>query len=570
MIDTSDVVVVGAGPSGLASALQLGKAGVRVRLLERRRTPSDQPRAHVLNARTMELFRSWGVADGVREDGLAPELATSFGVLTELSGEEFGRLDIDEDATALYSTERLCNCPQDRIEARLLAAVRALPTVSVEFGHEVTGIDVSEDDVTVGARDTRGRTSSMSARFLIAADGAGSRLRDLTGIEMPRATPLGRRLNIYFHADLTSQVRSRPFILWFIHNVATQGIFISLDGRTRWVYSVEMSAGESADDYPATRCRALLRAALGVSDIEPDIRSTLTWTVGMGVADQFRNGPVFLVGDAAHTFPPAGGMGMNSGIQDAHNLAWKLTAVLNGQAGEKLLDTYEAERRPVAVHNATQSMVNARRQQEAARAMASPDFLALLASPEGGGLRAAVASGLHDLREEFQSLGQQFGYVYRSGALVDDGSPRRDSTVTQYNVTARPGARAPHVLLRDAHGDSWSSVQLFDGHWSLAFAGPAAKWAEDIEEAARVPVRTFSVHGREPTGGLRADDYLGLMGPEALAELYELRIGDAERPGGAVLVRPDGHVAARWQDGPQDVADVVRVMDAVLARASTA
>ncbi|MFF3755341.1 FAD-dependent monooxygenase [Streptomyces sp. NPDC002018] len=307
MIDTSDVLVVGAGPSGLASALQLGKAGVQVRLLERRRTPSDQPRAHVVNARTMELFRSWGVADGVREDGLAPELATAFGVLTDLSGEEFGRLDIDEHTAALYSTERLCSCPQDKIEARLLAEVRAQPTVSVGFGHEVVGVDVSADDVVVSVRDTQGRTSSVSARFVIAADGAGSRLRTVAGIAMPRATPLGRRMNIYFHADLTSQVRSRPFILWFVHNVATQGIFISLDGHTRWVYSVEMAAGESAADYPAIRCRELLRAALGIPDIEPDIRSTLTWTVDMGVAGQFRNGPIFLVGDAAHTFPPAGG-----------------------------------------------------------------------------------------------------------------------------------------------------------------------------------------------------------------------------------------------------------------------
>ncbi|MFF3755238.1 hypothetical protein ACFYYH_33150 [Streptomyces sp. NPDC002018] len=170
--------------------------------------------------------------------------------------------------------------------------------------------------------------------------------------------------------------------------------------------------------------------------------------------------------------------------------------------------------------------------------------------------------------EEFHSLGQQFGHVYRSDALVDDGSPQRDSTVTQYNVTARPGARAPHVLLRDAHGDSWSSIQLFDGHWSLAFAGPAAKWVEDIGHAAHVPVRAFGVHALEPEGGLRADDYVDLMGPRTWAELYELRIGDAEKPGGAVLVRPDGHVAARWQDGPQDVTDVVRVMEAVLARKS--
>ncbi len=539
-----DVAIVGAGPVGLSAAIDLARSGRSVAVLEQRESPSDQPRAHVINARTMELFRQWDVADTIREASLPPHLATSFGWLPSIAANTLATLDyLDDDAAELNSPERLASCAQDLIEGALRDELAKHPSAQLRFGTRATGLEQGGGGVTL---TTDGGT--VNARFVIAADGANSTVRDLVGAGLTRSAALGTRANIYFSADLTEATQSRPYILWFIMSAETQGIFISLNGVDRWVYSVEVPEGTDVKAvFTEEHCTDLLRTATGVPELEPEILSVLPWRVDMAIADRWRVGDVFLVGDAAHQFPPMGGFGMNSGIQDAHNLVWKLDAVLAGEAGPGLLDSYEPERRAVAALNAERSMENARNQQEAAAMLADPQVLRLLALPEGEEIRGHFAAGVAQQKEEFHSQGQIFGTVYESSAVIGDGVAAPESTVALYQPTSAPGARAPHLRLRGPGGESVSSVHLVDG-WTLFSAA----------EAWPVPegVAAYSV----AVGAGGAGDYADETG--RWGETYAIP------EGGAVLVRPDGHIAARWIAAPGDHASAVtEALTAVLARA---
>jgi hypothetical protein len=254
--------------------------------------------------------------------------------------------------------------------------------------------------------------------------------------------------------------------------------------------------------------------------------------------------PLFLAGDAAHQFPPMGGFGMYSGIQDAHNLAWKLAAVLRDDADPGLLDTYDAERRPVAVYNAERSMENARQQQEAAALMSSPEVLALMASAAGEELRAQFAAGVQLQKPEFHSQGQQFGYLYRSAAIVSDGTIAPESTISEYRPTASPGARLPHLRLITPDGRRVSTLEVAGDRWTLLVAGPAGAWP------AAAPAVTRGQRGFRALQVITVGDNADLREAEPGAFLATYEVDK----GGAVLVRPDGHVAARWPSAPADPA----------------
>jgi hypothetical protein len=282
----------------------------------------------------------------------------------------------------------------------------------------------------------------------------------------------------------------------------------------------------------------------------------LRWRHEHAVADRWRVGRILLAGDAAHRFPPHGGFGMNNGIQDSANLAWKLAAVLRGEAGEELLDTYEAERKPVARYNAEQVALNTKRLEETGWLMGDRSVLETIELPAGESARRTIADAIPKQREQFWSQGQQFGQIYHEGAVMADGSEAVESSVEVYRPTTHPGARLPHLWLTGTHGDArFSTVDLLGRGFVLLTTGdPGERWraaAEQVAGELGIPIAVRDLGTGSSTR------------PVEPADLALLEI----EPGGALLVRPDSHVGFRATTAPADPTTELRAaLTAILHR----
>ena len=544
---STQVLVVGGGPTGLAATVALGRLGVDTLLVERRPATSTHPRGHVENGRTMELFGLWGVADEVRKEGLPRSFLGGVTFMTRMAGIELGSIRFSEDSEWLMGPDgkgpaALSSTPQDRLEPILLKAAHAQPSVSTRFGWTVRSLQSGPGDVTAVLSGSDGAQQHVRAEYAVVADGPRSPVREELGIGTDGPGDLGAQLGIYFHADLSGIITDNRNALYWLYNPDVQGVIISLDGDRRWhlLFAYDPDR-ESAEDYPPERCQALVRGLIGRDDINIDIRSVLPWRMRAAVAQRFRSGRVFLAGDAAHTMPPTGGMGMNTGIGDAHNLAWKLHAVLCGAAGPGLLDTYETERLPVGRRNTDNSVNNARTMMETGLAgilVRDPDGFAAIETPDGQAIRDRMAAAVPKQLEHFSFDGLSFGYVYESSAVVPDGATAPASGVGTYVATSAPGARAPHVWL--ARGaDTVSTIDLSDGRFVVLAAGrPWAEAARKLAEMLAIALDSYVVG---------PGDDADLTDPDGeWARIYE--VGTV----GAVRVRPDGHVAWRSRTAGDD------------------
>lgn len=559
------VLIVGGGPVGLAASICLAQHGVGSLLVEQHVTTTDHPKATVVNARTYELFRQWGIEDEVRRGGLPPEKSRFIVWATALSGYELGRLDLappPSDATKPASRALTGStspsvtgiCPQDVYERILRRRAEASDLAEVRYGTALESFAADDDGVDAVLRARDGGEQRVRARFVLACDGAASAVRERLGIEMQGPDDIGSLLNVYFHADLTRFIAGRESALYWIVNPDATGVFIALNNLDRWLFNtpIRLASGDAGARFTPEHCRAKIRRAVGDPDLEVDVRSIDPWIMRSQVAARYRAGRVFLLGDAAHRFPPTGGFGMNTGVQDAHNLCWKIAGVLQGWAHRDLLDTYETERRPVGQFNADQSFKNARKMPAPMTAGDARNPLAAIEddSDEGRALRDMVAAGIKGTREHFSAAGQAKGFRYESAAITpDDGAEEARSTVESYVPTARPGAIAPHFWVR-ALGTTVSVLDLHADRFVLLAAPRARTLRRAVEDAAGaggLPLAAYTI-GND----LVSDDTT----PDAWCTLYGV---DQD---GAVLLRPDGHVSWRARTSSGGASPLVRAASA--------
>lgn len=508
-----DVLIVGGGPAGLTAALLLGRYGVPSVLVERRATLSALPRATGINLRSMEIFRAIGLADRISAASMDVRGLPLWVQLDSLRGPVRASHNLDVPSGApdigFPSPAAHLQLAQDRLEPILLEAVRSQSVCDVRFNTELLSVEEDEEGVTAALADLEdGRRHELRVDYVLGCDGAGSRVRMALGLAMSGQESMARELNILFEADLSTLVASHRAVLYRVGNAEMEGIFRPVDESGRWILTTR-----SFDGITTERCVELVRAGCGDCGEEPKILGFQEWVLGAATADHFQTRRVFLLGDAAHRTTPAGALGMNTAIHDAHNLAWKVAAVEQGWAGERLLDSYEPERRPVALRNV-----------------------------------AASLDMWNDMSRAGRMLGAVLGFRYESKAVIRDGPAERvvADPVADFVPSASPGSRAPHAWL-DLDGRGVSTLDLFDGPFVLL--SPSAEWCSAANaitaELGGIPITSHRI----TDAGWR--------------DLYGVGVA------GAVLVRPDGHVGWRMAgESSRMQADIVSALSSILALSS--
>lgn len=552
-----EVLVIGAGPVGLATAVQLGRYGIDTRVVERRSSLSRHPKAGGIHARTMEILRQWGISDAIRVAGRGdanpndqkPASTMGFGWMTRLNGIELGAIDMgsehDRRLFSSQSPEASCGCGQDLYEPILYREANRHPSVSVQFGTLalLEGQDDSGVDVTLRDPATGRDISRIRAKYVVACDGVRSPTRQALGIGEDGEPAFGDSINVRFRADLETHRRDRRYGLFWVVNGDTQGALAWRRRGNEWTYNFEAKPGEDPQSYTDERCVELIRLAVGDPEVKVEIQSILHWRHDQAVTQQWREGRVFLAGDSAHRFPPHGGFGMNSGVQDSANLVWKLWLVLRGKAGNSLLDTYEEERKPVAEFNGRQALVNTRRMEQTGWLLNDTEFLASIEedNARGRALRNRIGAAIPAQKEQFYSQGQQFGTIYQSGAVVADGRRPEVSSVRDYVPSGQPGGRAPHLWLQGRDGQRISTIDLFYRNFVAMLAPDGERWRAEVMTVADLFGVPVDVVRLAPDGDLAVEP-----GQTQFTDLYG--IGSD----GLVLVRPDGHVLLRLSHHPEE------------------
>ncbi|MEU7023880.1 FAD-dependent oxidoreductase [Streptomyces sp. NPDC046203] len=537
---TSDapVLIVGGSLVGLAAAVFLAHHGVRCTLVERHPGTSVHPRAVGYYPRTAELLRQAGVEEAAKRAATGFESHRTRAGVTSLAGEVlFSKEELaGSDDLADLTPARLLLLPQDRLEPLLRARAEELGA-DLRFGTELLSFAEDPDGVTAVLGDGSGGTGTFRGDYLVACDGPRSTVREALKVPRRGRGVLSRHVSIAFGADLGPVLGERRYSVVHVKNPRVTGILVHDDTLTggTLIVGYRPEDGESLDDFTDARCAELVGAAIGSPDVEVTIRSRFPWDMAEQVAEGFVHGRVLLAGDAAHVIPPTGGYGANTGIADAHNLAWKLALVVAGRAGAGLLETYDAERGPVGTYTAEQGSL-----QLAVRSGT--------ATPEQ---RAAAAD----------ALTVTMGQPYRSAAVVGEpGARPLPAAVDPRTLRGEPGTRAPHTeLLRG--DDRISALDLYGRGFVLLAGERGGAWTAAASRAAAECGVELAAHRVVVEPGTAGDELVSPGG--RWAGTYGVG------PEGAVLVRPDGFVG--WRSHGADpaggeAATLTAVLRTVLAR----
>ncbi|PGU93503.1 FAD-binding monooxygenase [Bacillus thuringiensis] len=509
------VLIVGGGLSGLASALFLAKHNVDYLLVERHPSTAIHPKAGGITFRTMELFRELGLEQRIRSAGKALENCRgriAVHTIAEANKEELVQMraaQYGNDEKLLQKIEEISPskqtaCYQIILEEMMLQEARTLGG-ELSFYYELVSYEQNEQGViaTIRNRETE-EESIIYCDYVIAADGAKSKIRKQLGISTEgRGTIGGYYMNIYFEADLSEFIQGDAFGFSMVLHPEVLGALIPVDNERRWIYHVSYDPlkGERPEDFTIERCKQIIQTAIGSTNVEPEIVSVLPWKAAESTATKFQENRIFLVGDSAHIMPPTGGFGSNTGIQDAHNLAWKLAAVIKGKAKPKLLETYREERYPVAKLTTEYAS----------------SLLFRAANREEGSLN------------NMDGLAVTVGYQYCSEAILDESAtPHRMDIV---DLNGRPGTRAPHFWGM-YKGKEVSILDLFGNHFVLLTGVDNSSWAEavyDVSSKLGINIKVYRV-------GLSGDF---IAQENVFCELYGIENE------GVVLIRPDGFIGWR-------------------------
>ncbi len=582
--DACDVIVVGAGPVGATAALLLADYGLTCTVVEVRRDPQSHPAAHVLSTRSMEIWREIGLEREIRRLSAPMRELRTILYCTTLAGPELGRVPLADlphaviDAIESVSPTRSAHLPQNHVEPLLWQALRNDVRIDFRTGWRYCSHTDGADGVSVNITDlTTGTYRTLASRYVIAADGSASSVR--RALRVPMDGPVLQHLiSVHFSADLERFRHHRRGPVIWTHTAKGLGAVIVHRPPGDLVFQIPyFPPFESLSDFPAEVCRRRVLDAVGEADPNIEIRSIQSWTMHAQVAGSFRRGRAFLAGDAAHRFPPTGGLGLNTGVADVHNLAWKLAWVVVGRASEALLDTYEQERRPVGIAASADSVANLEGLFDVVAALGIPRRAARLlprvvaAVPEwlprrpvralirglttlayqrlrlatlrggvGRRIRRRAAAAIAGQCPHYYSWGRDLGVRYQCGAVIDDGLPPPSNDPQFYTPGVRAGGRLPHSWV-GARDGRVSTLDLIgrDELTLLVSAEGRAAWSS-AAEGLSISVELLG-------DGEPAVFHTGILGADP----------------DALLVRPDGHIVAALHSGRDGVASLRRALDVV-------
>lgn len=520
----SSVLIVGAGPVGLALACDLGWRGVATLIVDQGTGSAPRAKTSGVNMRTMEFCRRWGLREKIRSRGLVPDYPRDRIWLTALNGFEIARQRVPslrDETPPRGAIETFMRIHQTEFDPILQEFALACPSVQARYQTLCTGVEQDDSGVTATVENLQtGHTSTLRAGYVVSCEGAGSEIRKTLGIPLEGDWNVNSSTNAYFRSSdfLKFHDKGRGLIYSFIGPEGYWAYIFAINGTDLWQVQIRGLGSKKPTASADEVCRLIRRAA--GCDFDFELLDVMPWTRRQLLAEHYRDRRIFLAGDAVHQMPPTATLGMNTGVGDATNLSWKLDAVLSGWGGARLLDTYESERRPIADRASAMSLRLFRSSR-----VEPPGPQILEDTPTGSRARVELGSRLLAEAAHPSTEGFQIGFHYRESPICWEESGVRPAESNEYRPTTYPGARAPDAWLAANH----PLLDHFGRGFVLVQFRPGDQGGTDRLSAAAkkrgMPLSVLEIHD---------DD---------VAALYERRF---------VLVRPDGHVAWRGDEPPSD------------------